>query len=78
MKNFLSLKRSHKIRKKRKWIKVAPSGLFKNGETYPLYVSTEPFDETAPYYVKALEEAYRVFEKAPLPEFLQKRAQGIK
>ena len=76
MKNFLSLKRLRKPKKAKKMIRVKVNGigLFKGVKTYPVYIMDLPIDENCPFLVKKLEEAYRTFEEAPMPDFLVERA----
>jgi hypothetical protein len=63
-----------KAKRSGKPVKVPRSPLFNKGEVYPLYVSVKAVDKNDPEYIRMVEEAGKVFQEAPLPDFLRKRA----
>jgi hypothetical protein len=80
MKRFWYLRRllrtMRKAKRSGKPVRVPRSPLFKKGETYPLYVSVMPLDKNDPEYIRMVKEAEKIFQEAPLPDFLLKRAMG--
>ena len=65
-----------KAKRSGKPVRVPRSPLFKKGETYPLFVSVVPTDISDPEYVRMVEEWKKIFEEAPLPDFLVKKMMG--
>jgi hypothetical protein len=80
MKRFWYLGRLRRAMRKAKRsgkpVKVPRSPLFRKGEVYPLYVSVKPVDKNDPEYIRMVKDAEKVFQEAPLPDFLLRRAMG--
>lgn|GEM_PF-975728 len=77
MKNFLSLKRYSRKRRKAKTI-IIKSGPFKGLEAYPIYESDVPFDQTNPLFIEKMEAAVRTLQECPIPEEVFRLARGEK
>ncbi len=73
MKSFLSIKGLRKAKRSKKPVLVPSDSLFKNGKTYPLYISDDPVNENDPANIKEMEEAVKSLTECPIPDWVLKR-----
>jgi len=75
MKRLLSIKRWRKAARSKKPVLLPRTGLFKEGETYPIFVWDGPINKNDPAFIRAQEETRKILTECPIPEWVLNRTQ---